>query len=388
MSYKAIRFTVAAFACLFSIHITQAQQQILGQDTARRPILTAVPFLTISPDSRSGAMGDAGVAISPDANSAHWNIGKLAFAEKDMGAAISFSPWLQRLVNDMYLTYLTGYMQVQKGRYVAASLRYFDLGDMDFTNDLGVITQSFNPREFAFDLSYSMKLSERFSMGLTGRFIHSNLAGSFTSNSDTRPANSAAVDLGAYYTNPDMNIGGLPATLNFGGMISNVGIKMSYSDASQQDFIPSNLRLGTALTLELNGFNKLTFALDANKLLVPSPPIYDDNGNIVAGQDPNRNLISGIFGSLGDAPDGFAEEMREMMISFGTEYWYNDFFAARAGYFHEHVLKGARQYFTFGAGLRFSKFGFDISYLIARKQNHPLENTLRFSLMVDIAKEE
>lgn len=378
---------LSAYLLLACISTAHSQQQIVGQDTARRPILTAVPFLGIAPDSRSSAMGDVGVALSADANSAYWNVGKLAFIDSDMGASISFSPWLANLVDDMYITYLTGYAKVDDGRYVAASLRYFDLGSMDFTNDQGGVTRSFNPREFAADISYSMQLSERFGMGLTARFIHSNLAGSFTnSTGDSRPANSAAVDIGAFYENKELSLGNLPSTLRLGAQFSNVGIKMTYSDETQRDFLPSNLRLGGALTAEFDGFNSLTFAFDVNKLLVPSPPIVDAQGNITAGKDPNRNLLSGIFGSFADAPDGFAEEMRELMLSMGAEYWYNDLFAARAGYFHENSLKGARQYFTFGAGLRFTKFGFDVSYLLARKQNHPLENTLRFSLMVNLDK--
>jgi len=278
-------------------------------------------------------------------------------------------------------------MQVQKDRYIAVSLRYFDLGEMEFTNEQAQTLQSFNPSEFAASVSYSMKLSNRFGMGLSARFIHSNLAGSFTNNGgDIRPANSASVDIGAYYENDEMTLGNLPSTLRLGAQISNVGIKMTYSDESQRDFLPSNLRIGVAWTAEFDGFNSFTLTTDINKMLVPSPPVVDDQGNIIAGKDPDRNLISGMLGSFGDAPDGFSEEMQEVAISIGAEYWYNDLFAARAGYYHEHVLKGARQYFTVGAGLRFTKFGFDVSYLIARKQNNPLENTLRFSLMVNLDK--
>ena len=377
---------LSAYLLLACISTALGQQQVIGQDTARRPILTAVPFLTIAPDSRSSAMGDVGVALSADANSAHWNIGKLAFIDSDMGASISFSPWLATLVDDMYVTYLSGYTKVQEGRYVSASLRYFDLGSMDFTDDQGAITRSFNPREFAASVSYSMKLSERFGMGLSARFIHSNLAGSFTnSTGDSRPANSASVDIGAFYENDEMSLGNLPSTLRLGAQISNLGIKMTYSDESQRDFLPSNLRVGGAWTAEFDGFNSLTFAFDINKLLVPTPPVRDGQ-QIIAGKDPDRNLLSGALGSFADAPDGFQEEMRELIFATGVEYWYNDLFAARAGYFHEHELKGARQYFTFGAGLRFTKFGLDVSYLLARKQNHPLENTLRFTLMVDLDK--
>jgi hypothetical protein len=231
-----------------------------------------------------------------------------------------------------------------------------------------------------------MKLSERFGMGLAARFIHSNLAGSFSNNTgNTRPANSASADIGAYYQNTELSLGGTPSTLRLGATITNIGIKMTYSDASERDFLPSNLRMGAAWTSEFNGMNKLTFTFDMNKLLVPTPPIKNQ-GVIIAGKDPDRNLLSGMFGSFADAPDGFAEEMRELMYSFGVEYWYNDLLALRTGYFHEHELKGARQYITLGAGIRYTKFGFDVAYLIARKQNHPLENTLRFALMIDIAK--
>ena len=362
---------------------------IVGQDTSRRVITTAVPFLSITPDSRSGAMGDAGVAISPDANSVHWNPSKLAFIDNKMGFALSYSPWLAKIINDMSLSYLSGYYKLTREQTIAVSLRYFDLGEIFFTDDNNNPQGEFNPKELAIDATYARMLSEKFSLGITLRYINSNLTGHFqTSSVEAKPANTVAADVSAFYKT-DTKIG----ELAFGGNISNIGAKVTYSNQENKDFIPINLRLGSALTTEIDPYNKITFALDFNKLLVPTPPIYatDANGEYIIdpvtnlpvierGKDPNRNLLSGMFGSFSDAPDGFSEEMQEIMISFGTEYWYNDLFAARLGYFYENANKGNRQYFTMGVGFRYNVFGFDFAYLVPPQQEHPLAETLRFTL--------
>ncbi|MEN7549651.1 type IX secretion system outer membrane channel protein PorV [Rapidithrix thailandica] len=363
--------------------------QIIGQDKNSNPIITAVPFLTIAPDARSAGMGDAGVALSPDANAAYWNPSKLAFAKQRMGFSLSYTPWLQKIVGDMSLAYLSGYRKLNENQVIGGSLRYFNLGSMEFTNTSGSTIADFNPREFAFDLTFAMKLSERLSIGGTGRFIHSNLTGNISSGAttnDTKPGNTAAVDLSMYYNNEDVMFLGYPTNVAFGVNLSNIGFKITYTDENQKDFIPTNLRLGTAITTHFDPMNKLTWAFDVNKLLVPTPPHYDENRNIIAGKDPDRSMISGMFGSFGDAPDGFSEEMKELIFATGLEYWYNDLFAVRGGYFHENKTKGNRQYFTFGLGLRYQKFGIDFAYLAASQRNHPLEDTLRFTLMVNFGE--
>jgi hypothetical protein len=370
------------------------QGQIIGADTSYRVITTAVPFLLISPDARHAALGDAGVATSPDANAAYWNPAKLVFIDKQAyGGSFSYTPWLGKLVNDMWIAYLSGFYKITREQSVGASLKYFDLGDIflrdDNNNDLG----TFNPREFSLDVTYSRMLTENLSVGLTGRYIHSNLTGSFTSGTvDARPGNSAAADIGVYYTKPIMK-GARNGTLALAASISNIGAKLSYSDNNNKDFLPTNLRVGSAYTMELDPFNTITFILDANKLMVPTPPIRDSQGNIVKGKDPNRSLLSGMFGSFTDAPDGFSEEMKEFIVNGGIEYWYNKTFAARMGYFLESKMKGNRKYMTLGVGFRKDKFGIDVAYLVpTNKREHPLAETIRFSLIFQapqvLSKEE
>lgn len=374
----AVLLATTAFAQLPSTPIS-------GQDEVSRAVLTSLPFLTIAPDARSAGMGDVGAATSPDANSTHWNAAKLAFIDKEIGASVSLTPWMQKIVGDMSLYYLSGYKKISPNEAVAASLRYFDLGSMDFTDINRQLIQTVNPREYAFDVTYSRKLSQKFSMAVAGRFIRSNLNGDYSSGAGTnniRPANTVAVDISAFYLNDELTLGNYKSSLAFGGSITNMGPKITYTDDSQRDFIPANLRLGTALTTEFDEFNKLTFAFDVNKLLVPTPAVTDPNGNIIAGRDSeNRSWVSGMFISMADAPDGFSEEMQELMFATGVEYWYNDLVALRGGYFHENQRKGNRQYFTAGLGLRYQVFGIDFAYLISRRQNHPLEDTLRFTLI-------
>lgn len=365
-------FLLLAFS--FAASAASAQQGvILGQDG--NPIITAVPFLMIAPDARSGAMGDVGSAISPDGNSMHWNIGKLAFIDKDFGASLSYTPWLGKIVDDMNIAYLALYYKLDDVQAVSGSLRYFDLGDITFTDEENNILRPYNPQEYAFDLSYSRKLSDKLGIGVTGRFIHSNLTGDISVNGqDTKPGNSVAADIGLFYTS-DLNVAARQGSLSFAAVVSNIGNKISYLDESTENFIPTNLRLGTAYTAALDPFNKLTIAVDANKLLVPTPPT-----------DPDQSLINGIFTSFGDAPGGFSEELKEITVGGGLEYWYNDLFAARGGYFWEHDDKGGRQFFTLGVGLRYQVFSMDFAYLIPQQQQHPLAETLRFTLGVHFVK--
>lgn len=361
---------------------------ISGQDTSRRVITTAVPFLMIAPDARSGAMGDAGAAISPDANSNHWNIGKLAFIDTDYGVSLAYTPWLGKVFNDMAIIYLSGYYKIDNNQAVAASMRYFDLGEITFTNSIGTVIRPYNPQEYSFDLSYSRKLSEKLGIGVTGRFIHSNLSGDVsTQNFDTRPGRSVAADIGLYY-NTDMEMTGAESGLALAAVITNIGNKITYLSEDDERFIPTNLRIGSAYTHQLDPYNSLTLALDLNKLMVPTPYgslyEYDEDGKLIPGSEPS--LIRGIFGSFGDAPDGFGEEIRELTVSAGVEYWYNDLFAGRAGYFYEHDQKGGRKFFTLGVGLRYQLFNLDFAYLVPQEQQHPLAETLRFTLGVNFEK--
>lgn len=391
---------VLVLGIMLNIQQSVAQSGILnGQDTSRRVITTAVPFLGFAPDSRASGMGDAGVATSADANSVHWNNGKLAFVESDYGFALSYSPWLGKIVDDMSVSYVSGFYKIDRIQTVGVSLRYFDLGEINLTGEQGQDNGFENPREMAFDATYSRKLSESMGIGVTARYIWSNVAGQITGAPGAKNGKSVAVDLGFYYAK-DILISGRDTQLAFGAHISNIGAKLSYSTEENADFIPINLRIGTAIKTSLDPYNTLTFALDFNKLLVPTPPIYelDDNGNVIEdnqgnpiisrGKDPNRNLISGMLGSFADAPDGFSEELKEIMISLGVEYWYRDLFSGRAGYFHEHTSKGGRKYFTMGLGFRYQKFGLDFSYLIPTKQDHPLAETIRFSLLFNFTKAE
>ncbi len=357
-------------------------QTLLGQDN--NPITVAVPFLNFAPDSRASALGDAGVATSPDAYSMHWNIAKLAFIDSDMGASFSYSPWLGNIVDDMSLNYLTFYKRLDQQQAIAFSMRYFDMGELFLTGDQGEDLGIENPRELALDAGYSRKLTENLSVGVAGRFIWSNLTGQLNNAQGAQAGTSIAVDLGVYYKKPFM-FRGKNSEMAFGLNLSNIGQKLSYSTEDQEDFIPGNMRVGTAFTTNIDAYNSITFALDINKLLVPTPPTRDpDTGEITAGKDPDRPLLSGTFGSFGDAPGGFSEEMQELMYSFGVEYWYRDIFAARAGYFNEHENKGNRKYYTAGVGFRYQVFGVDFSYLIPQEQNHPLGDTLRFSFIMKL----
>ncbi|MGX5820140.1 type IX secretion system outer membrane channel protein PorV [Chitinophaga lutea] len=344
---------------------------------------TAVPFLRISPDARSGAMGDVGVAISPDANSVYWNLSKLPFAPKKAAVAVTYTPWLKELVSDVFLAQLAGYTQIDDLQAIGGSLRYFSLGDIDFVDIGGQPNGSFKPREFAIDAGYSRKLSDNFSMGVALRYIHSSLASGMTPDLQAiRPGRAVAADLTGFYTKTIEKDNGVNNVWNLGFAITNIGNRISYTQSAQKDFLPTNLGIGTAYTIGLDEYNKVTFALDINKLLVPTP----------AGDStyPDKGALEGIFSSFGDAPGGFKEELHELMYSIGGEYWYNDQFAVRAGYYNEHKTKGNRRYFTAGLGVKYDIFGLNFSYLVPSgtgTQRNPLSNTLRFTLTFDLQRD-
>lgn len=368
---------------------------ISGQDSMRNPITVAVPFLSFAPDSRAAAMGDAGVATSADEFSSQWNNGKLAFITDDIGGSFSYSPWLANIVDDMSLVMLTGHYKLSHNEAVGIGMRYFDLGEIQLTDENGGLLNLENPRELAIDGTYSRKLSENFGIGVTGRYIWSNLSGNLSNAPDAKAGKSVAVDIGTYYKK-EIIINGMNADLSVGAFMSNFGRKITYSNDSNEDFIPTNLRVGSALKTNLDPYNSLTVVLDFNKLMVPTPPMYevdasgelvrDQNGDpvIAKGKDPNRTLLSGTLGSFSDAPNGFKEEMQEITISAGLEYKYQEYFALRVGYFHESVNKGNRKYFTAGLGFKYQVLGVDFSYLVPQENNHPLGDTLRLSLSIGL----
>jgi hypothetical protein len=360
--------------------------QLSGKVTdGARIVSTGVPLLIIEPDARSGAMGDVGVASTPDANAVHWNAAKLAFMENQTGVSFTYSPWLRELVSDIELLYLGGYYKLNERSTLGASLTYFSLGAIDFFDQEGMATGTYKPNEFAMDLAYTMKLNENFAISLTGRYIRSDLTqGQNVGTTQTHAANAGAADLGVYYQKAIK--AERPSEYALGLQISNLGSKISYSDNMDSEFLPANLRLGGRYTMDLDQFNKISFMMDFNKLLVPTPPVYDTLGNIYAGLDPNVGVFQGAIQSFYDAPNGFKEEIQEISLSIGTEYWYNKVLALRAGYFYEAKNKGARQYLTLGAGIKYNVMGLDISYLIATGQlnNNPLKNTLRVGLNFDL----
>lgn len=354
-------------------------------ENGNRIISTGVPLLLIAPDSRAGAMGDLGAASKPDANSIHWNAAKLSFTEKKAGLSFSYTPWLRQIVSDIQLMYLSGYYKIDDRSTIGGSLTYFSLGSIDFFSEEGISTGTYKPNEFAFDLAYSMKLSNNFSLSLTGRYIRSDLTqGQNVGTTQTHAANAAAADVGLYYQNK-LNID-LPSEYALGFQISNLGTKISYSDNMESSFLPANLRLGGRYTMDFDQFNNLSLMVDLNKLLVPTPPVYNEDGSIYAGMDPNVGILQGAIQSFYDAPNGLKEEIQEITLSVGAEYWYNKVLALRAGYFYEAKNKGARQYLTVGAGFRYNVMGIDVCYLISTSalSNNPLKNTMRIALTFDL----
>jgi hypothetical protein len=347
---------------------------------------TAVSFLNISPDSRSGAMGEAGVALSPDVNANFWNPSKLVFLDSAANSvSASYSPWLRHLVPDISLSYLSFAHKLDNRNTIGASLRYFNYGSIQLIDPNQIDQGTYRPSEFSIDASLARKFGNNFSLGLTLRYIHSDLSNlSFATgvNQDIKPGNAVAADVSMYHTSSVQQFG-KDATFSYGVNISNIGTKVSYSDVGSSYFLPANLKIGAANTINIDDFNQFTLTFDINKLLVPTPPIRDANGNIIKGHDNNVSVPAGIFGSFADAPGGFNEEIKEISFSPGIEYLYDQQFALRAGYFYANADKGGRQYLTLGVGLKYDVYRFDFSYLAASQQSSPLANTLRFTLSVN-----
>ena len=383
----AKRFAIAGLTLLTGFIGSQTFAQKTSLDGRTGAITTAVPFLRISPDARSGAMGDVGIALSPDANAQYWNVAKLATSPKDMGISVTYTPWLKDLVPDVFLAYLSAYKKFgeNNNQAISLSLRYFNLGNIDYTTIDATPAGSGKPREYAFDLGYSRRLSTNLSVGVNLRYINSNIAaGAPNEGGAYSPGKAFAADLGVFYTKTKEISEERSGTFSAGAVLSNVGSKISYSQ-NQRDFLPINLGLGAAYTYKIDAYNKVTAALDLNKALVPAPRFYKDvNGVDSGGYIPNDGVVSGMLNSFSKAPPGYGTT-----ISLGGEYWYQDQFAVRAGYFYENKNNGDRQYFTCGLGVRYSVFGLNFSYLIPSGSGvarNPLSNTLRFSLLFDFDK--
>ncbi len=367
-----------------------AFSQVLGDDKFRA-ITTAVPFLIIVPDARTSGVGDAGTSLSPDANAVQYNTAKLAFAEKPIAAALSVSPWLRNIgVTDMYISLLSGYYKPTKQDAVTVGFTYFNLGSLTFTTESGATIRDFNPQEFALAAGYSRQLTNKFAVGVNAKGIYSNLTGGVSNqtNTQSRPGVTAAVDISGYYKT-DFALDGNEAQYVLAVSLNNFGPKISYTNNTRRDFIPTIFRIGQNLTYNIDPYNKVTFMADLTKLAVPTPD--PNRRSKYSGVDTlEKNLLNGFFSSFTDAPDGFSEELSEIMVGGGIEYWYDNLLALRGGYFNEAKNKGGRKYFTVGTGLRYQQFGFDVSYLVPSTggSNNPLANQLRFTLLFDFNKPE
>lgn len=374
-----------------SLAIVFAFQSKAQSNLKYNVVTTAVPILLVSPDSRAGAMGDVGVASTPDGNSSAWNPAKLAFLEdKKASMAMSYTPWMSKLVPDIDLAYVNYTKALSDRQGISASLRYFSLGEINFTNEQGNSMGTFNPYEFYFDVAYALKLSDHWSAGTALRWIYSDIAqGQVVQGLQTKPGQSGAADLGFYYQGDYINVkGGRRQAWSAGVALTNLGAKIAYSESGNSDFLPTNLRIGGGYHLEIDEYNQISVYLDLNRLVVPTPPELGTNGEIVAGMDDNVTPLMGVFQSFNPAakPGGFGELLQENIYNFGLEYKYDNFLFARAGYLHEHKLKGNRQYVTMGFGLQYNVFTIDMAYLIPASPTtrSPLENTLRFSMAFNI----
>lgn len=351
------------------------------------PVNTGVNSLGIAPDSKGGSLGDVGAATDPDVNSQYWNPAKYPFTISRAGLSISYTPWLRKLVNDIDLAYLAGYVRLGDYQAISASLRYFSLGEVPMNSTDGVNQGSIHPYEMAVDVAYSRMLSETFSAAVALRYIYSDLA--FKADEDVSPGSAFAADIALYY-NRYIMMGQRECLLAFGLNLSNIGSKISYDSGNTSAFLPTNFRLGGSLLIPMNEYNTFSISADINKLMVPTVPQQRADEEDVDYQDRlqeeyfDQSPIKGIFKSWGDAPGGFKEELQEIQVSIGAEYMYNNQFSVRAGYHHENANKGNRKYFTVGAGFRMSVFSLDAAYLVSTAQSNPLDQTLRFTLSFDL----
>ncbi|WP_397363521.1 type IX secretion system outer membrane channel protein PorV [Olleya sp. R77988] len=384
-------------AIAFFLSLKGLSQTTITNPNDSRVITTGVPFLLIAPDARAAAMGDMGVATSPDAFSQQWNSSKYVFSENKSGIAISYTPYLSKLVNDIFLGNVTYFNRLNDNSSFAASFKYFSLGDIEFVQDEFSEALVQRPNEFTFDVSYALRLSDQFGMSVAMRYLQSDLKLNIGDN-DTKAASTFGVDISGYYQSEEQAYNDFNGRWRGGFAIQNLGPKFKYDEAGQENFQPTNLRLGGGFDFILDQYNKVGVTAEFSKLLVPTPPILgfddtDDDGTqdadeptyIVSGQDPDVPFLSGVFQSFGDAPGGFKEELQEFTYALGAEYTYQDSFAFRAGYFNEHETKGARKFFALGAGFKYNVINVDLSYLFSASQvQSPLESTLRFSLTFNL----
>ena len=380
-----MRSTALRITFFLTLSLALVSTQVFAQQTKFNVVTSAVPFLRISPDARAGSMGELSLATDPDASSSYFNLGKVPFNTSSGGVNVTYTPWLKKIVNDVYLASLAGYYKMDDQQAISASFRYFSLGSIQLTDAFGNPLQTVNPKEFGIDLGYSRKLSDRLGLGVGLKYIYSNLAQGV---SGYKAGNSVAGDIGLYYNGHNEAGQGWA----FGTALTNLGAKIGYSNnADEKDFIPANLGLGTTYTKVIDESNKISFGVDINKLLVPTPPVFkndpptaEDSARLVDYR--KKSVINSWFSSFGDAPDGFSEELKEFQISTGLEYSYNNQFAVRAGYFYENKYKGNRRYFTTGVGIKYNVFELNFSYLVPSGSGisqNPLSNTLRFSLVFD-----
>ena len=403
-------FFISLLVVVFISNSSKAQTPNLSgvskNDLTMNTITTALPFLSITPDSRAGGMGEAGTALSPNSTSVYWNTSMLSFAKKKGEIGLSYVPWLRQLTNDIFLSYLSGYYKVNDKHSIGGSLRYFSLGEITFTDNSGNVIRNDKPSEYEIAGAYAFKLSEKLSVGLNGKFAYSNLTGGLVVGGvNTKPAVVGATDLSFTYFSENAKIGSLSGAYTFATTINNVGNKITYSENAKRDFIPMNLKMATSYRADLDKFNNLLLAFELQKLLVPTPPIYAKDGSIASGKNNDVGVIAGMLQSFHDAPGVIAkddngniiqnsdgsyqiikgsrlkEELTEINIATGLEYWYNNVFALRTGYFYENKNKGNRKYVNFGAGFKYNNLGIDMSYLISVSgKNSPLANTIRFTL--------
>lgn len=403
---------IISFSTLVVVGQPTSGSGVTDDDLQLNTITTAVPFVSITPDSRAGGMGDAGTALSASANSIYWNTSMLNFAEEKSAMSLSYTPWLRQLTNDIHLSYLSAYYKIDKRSAIGGSLRYFSLGEITFTDNDGGIIRDDKPSEFEITAGYAFKTSPKTSIGLNGKFIRSNLTGGLpVAGTATKAGVAGATDISFTYYNDDAKIAGTKGVYTFATTINNIGNKIQYTDVGANapgDFLPMNLKIGNSFLAKIDKYNNVVISLEFQKLLVPTPAFYDfdEDGDYVlmSGKSSDVGVISGMLQSFGDAPgvvakddagnyiqnaDGsyqivkgskFKEELSEINIATGVEYWYNNVFAVRGGFFYENKNKGARQYFNFGLGIKYNKLTIDISYLAALKRQNPLSNTLRFTL--------
>lgn len=407
---------ISSFLVVFLLPLSMvAQSGVTQNDLQLNTITTALPFMAITPDSRAGGMGDAGTALSGDANSIYWNTSLLNFAKDKSEISLSYTPWLRQLTNDMHLSYLSGFYKLDERNAIAGAVRFFSLGEITFTDAAGNVIRDDKPSEFELTAGYAFRLSERLSVGVNGKFAYSNLTGGLTvAGVNTKAGVVGATDISFSYFNDDVQLGSTDGVYTFGLTINNVGNKVAYSELATRDFIPINMKIGNSFKAKFDKYNHLTASFDIQRLLVPTPPyydFYDSDYQMISGRNPDVGVIAGMVQSFYDAPgapvtdeagdyvqnaDGsfqivknsrLKEELSEINFALGLEYWYNNVLAIRSGVFYENKNKGNRQYFNLGVGFKYNKFGVDMSYLASLNgRQSPLANTLRFTLRMTLGE--